>query len=586
MIFAIVALPSADASSGIDVSASNVVAEVGGASSFTVRLSSAPSETVYVALITASGGVAGLTLGDSSSTPADGGEPGRRVVLRFTTSNWNVAQTATVHAIAAGATTVMVVRYDPSDLSTALVARVAVEIEPRQPTLGEVFVASMVDAIQRTEQSIGAHTSPLFDAVVGGSATPNLPAQGQQQEELQQLTGTSVVYVVDDSGSMDSDWPEVQTALAAVRDMTGVTDTKVALIAFGSVPTQLFGLTDHASAPWNTTLSGYADHQTYLNSLNPITAFGGYKGGTYYVPALTAAKTLLDADTTAATKKIVFMTDGQNDDPRDDDGAPDLTGIVVDTVYFGNHFTDNVDDLMTIATETSGMYRAVAKPATGTTNTPPVTAQALDTILKSKALADTTTLYLFDVSFSLHPVRRITNDTRFHHMQLAMLEVQKQVAGISNARVGLARFMGKNELTMTITIELDGGPTMMPLNQWQSPYSRRVDYQSGTALVVGAAMDFRGGTGSTDLDNALSSAYDDIRADTVASTTKRVVLITDGITTNKPTTATIAKYDTTGASVCLDVVAVGAHADRVYLKALAEMVTACNSFSVASDPTP
>ncbi len=580
MIFAFVALPSADASSGVDVSASNIVAEVGGASSFTVRLSSAPSETVYVALITASGGVAGLTLGDASSPPA-AGEPDRRVVLRFTSDNWNVAQTATVHALSAGATTVMVVRYDPSSLSTALVATVAVEIGPESQTLSEVFVASMVDAIQRTEQSVGDH--PQFEAAsAGGFEYSRLQAQSQQQR---QLMGTSVVYVVDDSGSMDGDWPEVQTALKAVRDMTGVTNTKVALIAFGTVPTTLFGLTDHASAPWDTTLSGYTDHQTYLNSLTPITAFGGYKGGTFYVPALAAAQALLDADS-AVTKKIVFMTDGQKDDPRDDDGAPNLTSIIVDTTYFGNHYTDNVDDLMTIATSTGGTHRAVAKPATGTTNSPAVTAQALDTILKAKALADTTTLYLYDVSFSMRLGRRITDGTRFHHMQLALSEVQKKVRGISNARVGLARFMGKNELTQTVTAELDGESVTIMLNQWLSPYSRRAaGYQSGAALVVGEAISFRGGTGSTDLDNALNEAYDDIVADSVASATKRVVLITDGITTNKPTTATIAKYNSTTAPVCLDVVAFGAHADRVYLKTLAEMVT-CNSFAVASEPPP
>ena len=48
-------------------------------------------------------------------------------------------------------------------------------------------------------------------------------------------TTTSIVYVADDSASMDGDFREVRTALEAVRDEE-MDNTKVALIAFGTVP--------------------------------------------------------------------------------------------------------------------------------------------------------------------------------------------------------------------------------------------------------------------------------------------------------------------------------------------------------------
>ena len=585
MIFAVVALPSADASSSIDVSASNIVAEVGGASSFTVRLSSAPGATVYVALITASGGVAGLTLGDSSDTPASVGEPGRRVVLRFTTSNWNVAQTATVYAIAAGATTVMVVRYDPSDLSTALVATVGVEIEPRQQTLGDVFVASMVDAIQRTEQSIGVPPpSSLFDAVVGGSAIPNLPAQGQQQEELQQLTGTSVVYVVDDSGSMDGDWPEVRAALTTVSNATAA-NAKVALIAFGTVPTTLFPLTAQASSVWTTafTTSKWSGDQAYLNGLTPIQSFGGYKGGTEYEPALTAAKALLDADT-AMSKKIVFMTDAQNPRPDIVTAIQDA-GIVIDTIYFGNHYTEHKPALEKMATDTTGTHTIVEKPSTGTVNSDDPAPVAIETILKDSTAANMTTLYLLDVSFSLHQTRATWSAGHYRTFLFAMTALADHLTDtVTTARAGAARFLGKNELTQLVYARVDGTAEMVPLNSLSSPYSLPTSFATGGQFAYRDRM--RGNTGSTDLDHALSQAYDDILADTT-NTARRVVLITDGITTNKPTAATIAKYNSTTNGVCLTVVAWGSHADRVYLKTLADAVTTTGcgtTFQIATEP--
>ena len=575
MIFAFVALPSADASSGVDVSASNIVAEVGGASSFTVRLSSAPSETVYVALITASGVVAGLTLGDSSGLPADVDEPGRRVVLRFTSDNWNVAQTATVHALSAGATTVMVVRYDPSNQIVVLAATIAVTIETL--TLGGAFVTSLDDAVARAGQGSAVPLQYAALSDVGFSGV-------QADDVTNPLTaGASVVFVVDDSGSMDGDWPEVRTALTMVSNATAA-NAKVALIAFGTVPTTLFPLTTQASSVWTTAFaaSKWSGDQAYLNGLTPIQSFGGYKGGTEYEPALTAAKTLLDADT-AMSKKIVFMTDAQN--PRPDIvTAIQAAGIVIDTIYFGNHYAAHKPDLEQMATDTAGTHTIVEKPSTGTVNSDDPAPVAIETILKDSTAANMTTLYLLDVSFSLHQTRATWSAGHYRTFLFAMTALADHLTDtVTTARAGAARFLGKNELTQLVYARVGGTAEMVPLNSILSPYSLPTSFATGGQFAYRDRL--RGNTGSTDLDHALSQAYDDIVADTT-NTARRVVLITDGITTNKPTAATIAKYNSTTNGVCLTVVAWGSHADRVYLKTLADMVTACNSFLVASEPTP
>ena len=73
-------------------------------------------------------------------------------------------------------------------------------------------------------------------------------------------------------------------------------------------------------------------------------------------------------------------------------------------------------------------------------------------------------------------------------------------------------------------------------------------------------------TGSTDIDNALHEAYSTVSD--VSAENKRVVLISDGISSVEVRDSTLSQYSDN--DVFLDVVAWGAHADRVLLKSWAD----------------
>ena len=419
------------------------------------------------------------------------------------------------------------------------------------PTLGDIFVVSLNDARTRT-----ASQQP------GGT--------------------TSVVYVIDDSGSMDRGWQDVRGALEQVRDLSGVSNTKVALVAFGSKATgstteTLFPLTAHSSAPWDTPLTG--------STLTPITSFGGYRGHQAYMDfeaAIRAAISLLSADT-ATTKKLVFVTDSRTY-KHSATLAGDLgkASIVVDTIFFDPdvHWANAaMDALRKTAAGTGGAFTQVIKPSGGADNSPAVPPRALSAILKEKAAANTSTLYLLDNSTSVHPGDRIHDRA----MESAMRAVQTKARGIPTSRVGTARFLGANGITGKITYyrvingslhRVSGGA-----GEVFGPYHMTAGFTAGGSFQVPHFL-LRNWTGSTDIDNALASAYGHISEET--SATRRVVLVTDGITHTRPTAATLRKY--TDANVCIDVVAIGDHADRVYLKSLADTTGLCGDFNVAAKP--
>ena len=201
--------------------------------------------------------------------------------------------------------------------------------------LGEVLV----------ELSLRRSAQPTSQGARGASDG----AQGQSSHT------TSIVYVIDDSGSLDGDYPEVRTALKDVRGTT-MASTKVALIAFGTDATTVFGLTDHST---DATTGPWTDAR--------INAFGGKLGGTFYSSPLENAKALLDADGATTTKKIIFLTDAQAPRPSVIDnivsanaanGATDVD-IVVDTIGFGDYYlSENFEVIEEIATDTGGTYRA------------------------------------------------------------------------------------------------------------------------------------------------------------------------------------------------------------------------------------
>ena len=374
---------------------------------------------------------------------------------------------------------------------------------------------------------------------------------------------TSIVYVIDDSGSMDGDYPEVRTALKDVRGTT-MTNTKVALIKFGTSATKVFGLTDHSS---DATSGPWTDAR--------INAFGGKLGGTYYSAPLQNAKKLLDADTTAANKKIIFLTDAQAPRPsvvkaiidaNNANGASDAD-IIVDTIGFGDHFSDKFEVIKKIATDTGGAYRAVNKPSQGTTNTPAVTAKSMTDILKDAVADNTATLFLVDYSFSVYR----GNEGVLHPALTAAATKAGESSG-TGRQVGLAIFLGETTLSGT------------PPFGWRAEHFRKyrvVDAVGSSSLSMEDATFYS--TGSTDIENALSQAFSTITHSSVTATSKRVVLITDGISAADVQGADVAgsalkkyKDDT---AVTLDVVAWGEHADRVKLKGWAD--SDGGTFSVA-----
>ena len=375
---------------------------------------------------------------------------------------------------------------------------------------------------------------------------------------IQSSHTTSIVYVIDDSGSMDGDFPEVHTALEAVRD-EAMADTKVALIAFGSEATTKFGLTDHSSAPWNTH----------------INTFIGKLGGTKYEAPLQSAKALLDADTATTTKKIIFLTDAQEPRPsvvqdimdaNNANGASDVD-ITVDTIGFGDHFSDNFSVIQKIASETSGAHRAITKPSQGTTNTPAVTATAMSDILTGKVADNTATLFLVDHSFSVYR----GNEAVLHP---ALTAAAAKAGEGTGRQAGLAIFLGETALFA----KPPDGYTANHFQKYQV-----VNAIGSTSLSMDDATFAH--TGSTDIDHALQQAYSTIADSSVTATSKRVVLITDGISAVGVQDSTLKKYKDDSATT-LDVVAWGQHAKRVELKGWADSAGGTFSVAKAGPPMP
>ena len=365
----------------------------------------------------------------------------------------------------------------------------------------------------------------------------------------------SIVYLVDDSGTMDGDFPEVRTALEAVRD-TSMPNTKVALIGYGR-PNFVthFELTDHSSAPWND----------YINE------FGGKMGGNNYVPPMAKAKNLLKDDD-ADFKKIIFMTDGGG---YICDGLLNTqlkeANIVVDSIGFGIGGDKHewvISCGKSISTSTGGAYEKVPKPLQGTVNDPPVAVRYLEDILLESVASNTATLILTDESSSVPGsvfltwyfnsawLKALGDDTTGAQLGWAsflgenpFMETGKQIGGIN--------FGPEYYLKYRVIIEMGVTPEVYAHSPNGLPW-----YHFGDGVNSPPLM----GSGSTDIDNALKEAYSTVMA--AEADNRRVVLISDGITAVDVQESTLSQYTDNG--VILDVVASGSYADRVLLKSWAE----------------
>ena len=356
----------------------------------------------------------------------------------------------------------------------------------------------------------------------GESAARTSRQTRQSETATATSTTTSIVYVVDDSLTLDGDFHEVRRALQDVRD-TQMADTKVALFKFGSNSTKLFGLTDHSSAPWN-------DH---------IDSFSGTQGVYTNWTVLSSAKRLLDGDS-ADFKKVIFMTDALSINLHQDlDGTIDSlaeAGIVADTIGLGIHSLVGFESLESIATGTGGEARMVWKPINGTTNDPAVTARDMSDILKDSVADNTATLFLFDTSISIFLVG-LGDDPR----KEALIAAATKAGTSTDAQVGMAKFSGESVKKYELVNAIGSSSLSDP---------------SSGKLQAG-----------TNIDYALREAYKTISDEDVTATNKRVVLISDGITVEVRDSA-LDLYSYNG--VILDVVAFRSHADRVLLKNLAD----------------
>ncbi len=355
---------------------------------------------------------------------------------------------------------------------------------------------------------------------------------------------TSIVYVVDDSGSMDFGFPEVRTALEAVSDET-MANTKVALISFGSQAKTMFSLTAHSSAPWDS----------HIND------FSGRRGGSDFGKAIVSARDMLIADT-ADVKKIIFLSDGQQDS-IDSTLVETLktAGIAVDTIAFGEELRydfdriSNFERLQQLSTDTGGTFLGVKKPTSATDNDPFVSSTALLTILTDAVTEDTATLFLVDGSRSMSG----SGDSLSSLLVGPSITAAALKAGSTpGAQVGMAQFLGHFPTAASST---DTDLSQAYRIGFEIASSFEIQTTPGPHWIPGWS------TGSSNVDHGLKEALSTVNS--ASPTNKRVVLITDGITEEAVKATTLASY-ANDSNVTLDVVAWGDHADRAAMKGWAD----------------
>ena len=398
-----------------------------------------------------------------------------------------------------------------------------------------------------------AYRGQLGDVMVELSLLRSTPEAGVQsaQRASRQVVGlsetatptpqtTSIVYIVSDSAALDSHSPELRAALRKVRD-TEMPNTKVALLGLSYVDTRVtyFGLTDHSSAPWD-------DH---------ISSFDGARGDDesgFHYPALRLARWMLSADG-ASYKKVILLSHHDSANRYADRIVGEINmmksaSIVVETVSFGTYAPSPL--LRRIASETGGSYRMVAKPWMGTTNDPAVAARDLTEILKDSVTEDVATLFLLDMSTSSLPKRS-------SYIRRALAAAATKAGSTTDSEVGLAFFCS-----------------------WSGDYDDEEDYLV-ISEIGSSSLTFPNPyylAGGSDIDGALLKAYATVTDSTVTATTKRVVLISDGISGTVVQESTLNSYKN-DSSVTLDIVALRSYADRVQLKGWADATQ--GTFNVA-----
>jgi uncharacterized protein YegL len=161
-------------------------------------------------------------------------------------------------------------------------------------------------------------------------------------------TRLGVVFVLDDSGSMQSEDPDTLRAVAAGIGLDALADGSLAAaVTFTSAATTLFG---------PTALEGAA--RTELKSTMASQLFSS--GGTAYEPAFVRTLAELDAMPASVDRKaVVFLSDGQSGDAYTADRQIGAQGVPIFTVAFG---TADRTQMAAIAAQSGGQAYDVASP--------------------------------------------------------------------------------------------------------------------------------------------------------------------------------------------------------------------------------
>jgi uncharacterized protein with von Willebrand factor type A (vWA) domain len=128
---------------------------------------------------------------------------------------------------------------------------------------------------------------------------------------------TTIIFVVDDSGSMSSEVLKMQEALQKMQEKLTV-NAQVSMLLFGDSHTTLFNFTDPAAAPWEYAIGEIkAEHGGTDINLAMQTAFDSIK------------------DEPNVNKRIVLLSDGHGFIDAATIATIAGANIPVDTVAFG-----------------------------------------------------------------------------------------------------------------------------------------------------------------------------------------------------------------------------------------------------------
>ena len=176
------------------------------------------------------------------------------------------------------------------------------------------------------------------------------------QEALPALlvNNVTVVYVVDDSGSMAEKLLPLHQALYDVAHKH-TENSEIAVMRFGEITEMLFDFTEPAGAGWDDAIPSFTASGQTTNLYQALTS--ALDAMPPQPTCVEYRRWLVLEETICRERRIVLMSDGQASDPHlaaDAMRALVLSGIPVDTVAFGADADRN--GLRNISDATGGRF--------------------------------------------------------------------------------------------------------------------------------------------------------------------------------------------------------------------------------------